>query len=60
LIYGADLLGGFFGGLFGGVFFLPILGLKETCFMMGMLKISSFLLSAVFTRVGKARQHPRL
>ena len=51
LMYGADLLGGFFGGLFGGVFFLPILGLKETCFVMGMLKLSSFILCFLFTRI---------
>lgn len=48
LLYGADLLGGFLGGLFGGVLLLPILGLKQSCFMMAMIKISSgilFLLS---------------
>jgi spermidine synthase len=51
LMYAADLLGGFFGGLLGGVFFLPILGLKETCFMMAMLKLSSFILCFLFTRI---------
>ena len=48
LLYGADLLGGFLGGLFGGILLLPILGLKQSCFMMAMIKISSgilFLLS---------------
>jgi spermidine synthase len=54
LIYGADLLGGFFGGLFGGVLLLPILGLKETCFLMTLIKISSFLLFFVFTQVKKS------
>jgi spermidine synthase len=54
LIYGADLLGGFFGGLFGGVLLLPILGLKETCFLMALIKISSFLLFFVFTGVKKS------
>ncbi len=44
LLYGADLLGGFFGGLLGGVILLPLLGLKETCFMMAMIKGSSGLL----------------
>jgi spermidine synthase len=44
LLYGADLLGGFVGGLFGGILLLPILGLKESCFMMAMIKISSGLL----------------
>jgi spermidine synthase len=43
LLYGADLLGGFLGGLFGGILLLPILGLKETCFMIAMIKASSGL-----------------
>jgi spermidine synthase len=50
LLYGADLLGGFFGGLSGGILLLPILGLKETCFIMAMLKISSGLLFLLFMR----------
>jgi spermidine synthase len=54
LIYGADLVGGFFGGLFGGVLLLPILGLKETCFLMALIKMSSFLLFFVFTKIKKA------
>jgi len=53
LLYGADLFGGFFGGLFGGVLLLPILGLKESCFMMAIIKISSFLLILLFTRIQK-------
>jgi len=53
LLYGADLLGGFFGGLFGGVLLLPILGLKESCFMMAMIKGSSFLLFFLFTKIWK-------
>jgi spermidine synthase len=53
LIYGVDLLGGFFGGLLGGVLFLPVLGLKETCFLMAIIKMSSFLLFFVFTRTHK-------
>jgi spermidine synthase len=53
LLYGADLFGGFFGGLFGGVLLLPILGLKESCFMMAIIKISSFLLTLLFTRTRK-------
>ena len=60
LIYGADLLGGFFGGLFGGVFLLPILGLKDTCFLMALIKMSSFFLFFVFTRVKKASGSGRL
>jgi spermidine synthase len=53
LLYGADLVGGFFGGLFGGVLFLPILGLKESCFMMAILKVSSFILFLLFTKIRK-------
>ena len=48
LLYGADLFGGFFGGLLGGVFLLPILGLKETCFMMALIKVSSGVLFFLF------------
>jgi len=53
LLYAADLLGGFFGGLFGGVLLLPILGLKESCFMVAMIKISSGLLFLLFTKIRK-------
>jgi spermidine synthase len=53
LLYGADLFGGFFGGLFGGVLLLPILGLRESCFMMAIVKLSSFLLILLFTRTRK-------
>jgi spermidine synthase len=44
LLYGADLLGGYFGGLIGGVALLPILGLKLTCFVLAMIKAGSFVL----------------
>ena len=53
LLYAADLLGGFVGGLLGGILLLPILGLRESCFMIGFLKMSSgalFLLSARIRR----------
>jgi spermidine synthase len=53
LLYGADLLGGFFGGLFGGVLLLPILGLKDSCFLMAIIKTSSFLLFLLFTIIRK-------
>jgi spermidine synthase len=53
LLYAADLFGGFFGGLFGGVLLLPILGLKESCFMMAMIKASSFILFLLFTKIKK-------
>ena len=55
LLYGADLLGGFFGGLFGGILLLPILGLKESCFMMAMIKISSFALLLIFLKIHKTK-----
>jgi len=54
LLYGADLLGGFCGGLFGGILLLPILGLKESCFMMAMIKISSGLLFLLFMKLEKS------
>ena len=54
LLYGADLFGGFFGGLSGGVLLLPILGLKETCFIMAILKMSSGILFFLFMRIHKA------
>ena len=53
LLYGADLLGGFMGGLLGGILLLPILGLKESCFMMGMIKISSGILFLLFIKLEK-------
>lgn len=53
LLYAADLLGGFFGGLSGGILLLPILGLKETCLIMAMLKASSGLLFFLFIRLKK-------
>jgi len=51
LLYAADLLGGFFGGLSGGILLLPILGLKETCLIMAMLKISSGSLFLLFLKI---------
>jgi spermidine synthase len=55
LLYGADLFGGFVGGLSGGVLLLPILGLKETCFIMAMLKMSSLALLLIFIKAQKAQ-----
>jgi spermidine synthase len=51
LLYGADLFGGFFGGLLGGVLLLPILGLKESCFMIAMIKASSGILFILFIKL---------
>ncbi len=53
LLYGADLLGGFLGGLFGGILLLPILGLKQSCFMMAMVKTSSGILFLLFLKTHK-------
>jgi len=41
VLYGADLLGGWFGGIIGGVILVPTIGLLETCLVMIVLKISS-------------------
>ncbi len=60
LLYGADLLGGFWGGLFGGILLLPILGLKESCFMMAMIKISSLGLLLIFIKIHKAKIRDRV
>jgi predicted membrane-bound spermidine synthase len=54
-LYGADLFGGFFGGLLGGVLFFPVLGLKNTCFMMAMIKGSSAFLFLLFMKTQRAR-----
>jgi spermidine synthase len=41
LLYAADLLGGWAGGIVGGVALLPVLGLVETCLIVGVLKLIS-------------------
>ncbi|MCX5715145.1 MAG: hypothetical protein NT033_10215, partial [Candidatus Omnitrophica bacterium] len=43
-LYGADLLGGWIAGICGGVFFLPILGVFNTCLVIALLKLSSLSL----------------
>jgi spermidine synthase len=53
MLYGADLMGGFLGGLFGGILLLPILGLKESCFLMGLIKASSMALFLIFVKINK-------
>jgi len=53
LLYGADLFGGFFGGLLGGALLLPVLGLKESCFLIATIKASSLLLFFLFTKITK-------
>lgn len=44
LLYGTDLLGGWLGGIVGGVMLLPVLGLLGTCMVVGLLKLSSFII----------------
>lgn len=44
LLYAADLLGGCVAGILGGIIFLPILGLFNSCMVIIMFKLSSFLL----------------
>jgi len=59
LLYGADLLGGFLGGLFGGILLLPVLGLKQSCFMMAIIKTSSLVLFLIFMETSnKLRANP--
>ncbi len=55
LLYGADLLGGFFGGILGGIFLLPILGLKGSCLTVAILKLSSLLLLLIFLNHQKSK-----
>lgn len=55
LLYGADLLGGFFGGFLGGVLLLPVLGLKESCLLVALTKLSSGLLFFQFTKIKSQR-----
>ncbi len=59
VLYGADLLGGFLGGLLGGILLLPILGLRQSCFVMATIKTSSLLLFLVFMKTSyKVRTSP--
>lgn len=50
LLYSADLFGGWIGGIIGGVVLLPVLGLLQTCMLVVMLKLSSFLILASSAR----------
>jgi spermidine synthase len=58
LIYGVDLLGGFVGGLFGGILLLPVLGLKQTSFLMAMIKMSSLLSFLAFIWIRQKERYP--
>ncbi len=50
LLYGADLIGGWAGGIAGGVVLFPVLGLVQTCLVLGTLKAVSMVLCAVSFR----------
>ena len=43
VLYFFDLFGGWFAGMLGGVVFMPILGIRQSCIIMVMLKMSSSL-----------------
>jgi predicted membrane-bound spermidine synthase len=43
-LYFTDLLGAWLGGMFGSIMLLPVLGLFNTCLLVALLKLSSFLL----------------
>ncbi|MDI6734776.1 MAG: fused MFS/spermidine synthase [bacterium] len=44
LLYGVDLFGACLGGLLSTIIFIPILGIFQTCFICGLLKLASFIL----------------
>jgi spermidine synthase len=44
LLYGTDLVGGWLGGVLGGIVLLPVLGLLETCAVVFMFKLSTFII----------------
>ena len=41
LLYGLDLLGGWVGGVVGGLFLLPLLGVVNSCLILGAIKMCS-------------------
>ena len=43
-LYGVDLFGACLGGLLSTIIFIPILGIFQTCFICGLLKVASFIL----------------
>ncbi|MFC1752724.1 hypothetical protein ACFL96_04935 [Thermoproteota archaeon] len=50
ILYALDLAGSWIGAVVVAVFFVPIIGLLETCIFLALLKLSSLILIALFTR----------
>jgi spermidine synthase len=44
LIYGADLTGACFGAFLSSVFFIPVLGIPQTCYAVAMLALTGLVL----------------
>ncbi|MBC7227574.1 MAG: methyltransferase domain-containing protein [Thermoflexales bacterium] len=42
-LYGADLVGGCLGALLGGTFFIPLLGIPQTCGVVALVGLAGFL-----------------
>jgi spermidine synthase len=45
-LYSCDLLGGWLGAVVGGAALLPVLGLRNVCFFVALLKLASLALCA--------------
>jgi spermidine synthase len=43
LLYGADLMGGCLGALLGAVFFVPMLGVLQTCIVILLVGLAGLL-----------------
>jgi len=50
ILYFSDLLGGWLAGIAGGVILLPLLGLFNTCMLIILVKLLSFLMLSVSNR----------
>jgi spermidine synthase len=47
LLYGADLLGGWASGMIGGIILLPVLGVFNSCLVIALLKLATFILFSI-------------
>jgi spermidine synthase len=50
LLYGSDLLGGYIGGIIGGIVLIPVLGLRQTCYIVAMVKLCSLIVLSISSR----------